>query len=78
MSWPPVTVGPDETARRAARLMYSRKLRRLPVVGHRGRLIGIVTRADLTFGFSSPFGPGTLVPDLTAGTTLAADPGPRS
>ena len=25
-----------------------------------------------------PFGPGTLVPDLTAGTALAAGPGPRS
>ena len=47
MSWPPVTIGPDETARHAARLMYARKLRRLPVVDHRGQLLGIVTRADL-------------------------------
>jgi CBS domain-containing protein len=54
MSWPPVTVGPDETARRAARLMYSRKLRRLPVVDHRGRLIGIVTRADLLSALTRP------------------------
>lgn len=54
MSWPPVTVGPDETVRHAARLMYSRKLRRLPVVDHRGRLIGIVTRADLLSAFTRP------------------------
>ena len=54
MSWPPVTIGPDETARHAARLMYSRKLRRLPVVDHRGRLLGIVTRADLLSAFTRP------------------------
>jgi len=54
MSWPPVTVGPDETVRHAARLMYSRKLRRLPVVDHRGRLLGIVTRADLLSAFTRP------------------------
>jgi len=35
MSWPPVTGSPDETVRRAARLMYARKLRRLPVVDDR-------------------------------------------
>jgi CBS domain-containing protein len=42
-----VTVGPDEPVSRAARLMYSRKLRRLPVVDHGGHLVGIVTRADV-------------------------------
>jgi CBS domain-containing protein len=54
MSWPPVTVTPGETARRAARLMYARKLRRLPVVDHRGRLVGIVTRSDLLSVFTRP------------------------
>ena len=54
MSWPPATIGPDETVRHAARLMYSRKLRRLPVVDHRGRLLGIVTRADLLSAFNRP------------------------
>jgi CBS domain-containing protein len=54
MSWPPVTVSPDETVRRAARLMYLRKLRRLPVVDHRGQLVGIVTRADLLSAFTRP------------------------
>lgn len=52
MSWPPATIGPDETVRHAARLMYARKLRRLPVVDHRGRLLGIVTRADLLSAFT--------------------------
>ncbi len=54
MSWPPATIGPDETVRHAARLMYARKLRRLPVVDHRGRLLGIVTRADLLSAFTRP------------------------
>jgi len=54
MSRPPVTVGPDETAKHAARLMHSRKLRRLPVVDRRGRLVGIVTRADLLSAFTRP------------------------
>jgi len=54
MSWPPVTIGPDETVRHAARLMYARKLRRLPVVGQRGQLLGLVTRADLLSAFTRP------------------------
>jgi CBS domain-containing protein len=54
MSWPPVTIAPDETARHAARLMHARKLRRLPVVDHRGQLLGIVTRADLLSAFTRP------------------------
>lgn len=54
MTWPPVTVGPDELASRAARLMYKRKVRRLPVVDHRGHLVGIVTRADLLSAFTRP------------------------
>jgi len=54
MSWPPVIVDPDETVRRTARLMYAHKLRRLPVVDQRGRLIGLVTRADLLSAFTRP------------------------
>jgi CBS-domain-containing membrane protein len=54
MSWPPATIGPDETVRHAARLMYAHKLRRLPVVDQRGRLLGLVTRADLLSAFTRP------------------------
>ncbi len=32
--------------------MYSRRLRRLPVVDHGGRLVGIVSRADVLSVFS--------------------------
>ncbi|HEX9042872.1 MAG TPA: CBS domain-containing protein [Trebonia sp.] len=54
MTKPPVTIGPDETVSRAARLMYSRKVKRLPVVDDRGRLVGIVSRADVLSVFSRP------------------------
>ena len=47
MTRPPVTVTPDETLERAARLMYTRKVKRLPVVDPAGRLVGIISRADL-------------------------------
>ena len=35
------------TVERAARLMYTRKVKRLPVVDANGHLVGIVSRADL-------------------------------
>jgi CBS domain-containing protein len=41
-----VTVGPDATAEHCARLMEERRVKRLPVVGD-GRLVGVVSRADL-------------------------------
>jgi CBS domain-containing protein len=54
MTRPAVTIGPDELARRAARLMYSRKLRRLPVVDRDGRLVGILSLADVLSVFTRP------------------------
>jgi CBS domain-containing protein len=47
MSKPAVTIGPDDAVRTAARLMFSRRIKRLPVVDKDGRLIGIVTRSDV-------------------------------
>ena len=47
MTSPPVTVTRDDTLERAARLMYTHKVKRLPVVGTDGHLVGIVSRADL-------------------------------
>ena len=54
MTKPAVTIGPDETIPHAARLMYARKVKRLPVVDDRGRLVGIVSRADVLSVFSRP------------------------
>ena len=47
MSSPAVTIGPDEPVAHAARLMFSRQVKRLPVTSDDGTLIGIVTRSDV-------------------------------
>ena len=47
MTHPAVTVGPDEPARTAGRLMSSLKLQRLPVVDRDGHLVGILSRSDV-------------------------------
>jgi CBS domain-containing protein len=54
MSKPAVTIGPDESVTRAARLMYSRRVKRLPVTSDDGRLVGIVTRSDVLSVYSRP------------------------
>ena len=54
MTRPPVTVGPDEPVTHAARLMYSAKVKRLPVVGDDGKLIGIVARSDVLSVYRRP------------------------
>jgi CBS domain-containing protein len=47
MTSPAVTIGPEDTVEHAARLMVDRKIKRLPVVGPAGRLIGIISRSDV-------------------------------
>jgi CBS domain-containing protein len=54
MTSPAVTVAPDDTIERAARLMYDHRLRQLPVVDAAGRLAGIVSRTDVLAIFSRP------------------------
>ena len=43
MTRPAVTIGPDEPVTHAARLMYSQRVKRLPVTAEDGTLIGIVS-----------------------------------
>jgi CBS domain-containing protein len=47
MTTPAVTVRPDDPMAEAARLMQSRRLRRLPVTDARSRLAGVISRADV-------------------------------
>jgi len=54
MTSPAVTVSPDDTVEHAARLMYSRKLKRLPVVSTAGHLSGIISRTDILAVFDRP------------------------
>jgi len=51
MSAPPVTVAPSRPVHEAARLMIAENVNRLPVV-EKGRLVGIVTRADIVRAFT--------------------------
>jgi len=54
MTHPAVTVGPDDTAEHAARMMYSLQVKRLPVVDAGGSLVGIISRADVLAVFDRP------------------------
>jgi CBS domain-containing protein len=54
MTKPAVTISQHDLVTTAARLMYSRKLKRLPVVDDDGHLIGIVTRTDVLAVYSRP------------------------
>jgi CBS-domain-containing membrane protein len=54
MSSPAITVSPGDTIGHAAKLMYSRKLKRLPVVTAGGQLAGIITRTDILAVFDRP------------------------
>jgi CBS domain-containing protein len=47
MTSPAVTIGPDDTVEHAARLMYDRKVKRLPVIDQAGRPVGIISRSDV-------------------------------
>jgi CBS domain-containing protein len=47
MTASPVTVSPDDTVEHAAKLMYVRRVKRLPVVDASNHLVGIVSRADV-------------------------------
>jgi CBS domain-containing protein len=54
MTSPPVVVRPDDTVEHAARLMYLRRVKRVPVVDESGRLTGIVSRADVLAVYGRP------------------------
>src|SRR5438034_1218009 len=47
MTSPAVTISPDDTVEHAAKLMYDRKVKRLPVLDRGGRLVGIISRTDI-------------------------------
>ena len=51
MTAPPITISPRRPIAEAARLMTTRRVNRLPVVDD-GRLVGMVTRADLVRAFA--------------------------
>jgi CBS domain-containing protein len=54
MTTPAVTVPPTATVTEAARRMHAAGVKRLPVVNQAGRLVGMVSRADLLKVFTRP------------------------
>jgi CBS domain-containing protein len=54
MTSPAATVFPDDTVEQAAKLMYLRKVKRLPVVDADNHLAGIVSRADVLTVYDRP------------------------
>ena len=52
MTGPAVTIRPSRSVSEAASLMLDRSVNRLPVVDQHGKLVGIVTRADLVRAFA--------------------------
>jgi CBS domain-containing protein len=54
MTAPAVTIHAGAAVVDAARLMQDRRIRRLPVVGHDGRLVGIVSRTDVLSVYERP------------------------
>ena len=54
MTHPAITVTPDDSVEQAARLMYTLQVKRLPVIDHRGALVGIISRADVLAVYDRP------------------------
>ena len=54
MTHPAVTVRPEDSIEHAARLMYSLRIKRLPVVDAGGGLVGVISRTDLLAVYDRP------------------------
>lgn len=54
MTVPAITIGPDAPVAEAARLMYDKRVKRLPVVNRAGHLVGIISRVDVLAVFDRP------------------------
>lgn len=52
MTRPAITIGPDASVAEAARIMYDRRVKRLPVVSAAGQLVGVISRADVLAVFN--------------------------
>ncbi len=76
MTSPAYTVRPEDTIEQAARIMYQRNVKRLPVVDADGRLAGIVSRTDVLAVYSRT--DADIAEEIRTGilsTETPADPG---
>lgn len=53
MTSPAITIGPEEDIRDAGRIMEEKGIKRLPVVDREGKIIGVISRADIVGAISS-------------------------
>ena len=76
MTSPAITIGPEASVREAADSMVRRRVNRLPVVDD-GRLVGIVTRADLVrvFTRSDAELAAAVGEEIAARTSVGPEPG---
>ncbi|MFO8011559.1 MAG: CBS domain-containing protein [Dehalococcoidia bacterium] len=51
MTEDPVTISPDQDVEEAASIMSREKIRKLPVVDNKGKLVGIVTLNDIAMSY---------------------------
>jgi CBS domain-containing membrane protein len=54
MSSPAITTGPDADIREVALILDERRIKRLPVVDGQGKLIGVISRADIVRTIGAP------------------------
>jgi CBS domain-containing membrane protein len=54
MSFPPITAKADDLVGDVANIFDKRRIKRLPVVDSEGKLIGIISRADIVRAISKP------------------------
>lgn len=53
MTSPAITIGPEEDIRDAGRIMEEKGIKRLPVIDREGKIIGVISRADIVGAISS-------------------------
>jgi len=76
MTQPAVTIVPEDSVGEAARRMHDFRVKHLPVVGHDGELVGIVSRIDLLSVFDRPDQDirSEITEKILAGRRLGLDP----
>lgn len=72
MTAPPVTASPNDTLEHAARMMYLRGVKRLPVVDADNHLAGIISRADVLAVYGRP--DAEIAEDIRTGVLKAEEP----
>ncbi len=54
MSAPAITTGPDADIREVALVLDEKRIKRLPVVDEQGKLVGVISRADIVRTIKAP------------------------